>query len=125
MSIAASLSLCLKANFVPRSLVVEKADNRSGYEQELEAFFFSKLLVEWQAQQVVTSIMLSLNCSRSGRLHLRWNVFFVGYGFVYDTRWKKIRLHDIISKSYLLIHLEMTLEAGKIYGTLRGFTAKF
>jgi len=29
------------------------------------------------------------------------------------------------SKSYLLIHLEMTLEAGKIYGTLRGFTAKF
>ena len=43
MSIAASLSLCLKANFVPRSLVVEKADNRSGYEQELEAFFFFKV----------------------------------------------------------------------------------
>ena len=28
-------------------------------------------------------------------------------------------------KRYLLIHLEMTVEAGKIYGTLRCFTAKF
>lgn len=33
MSIAASLY-----NLVPKPLVVEKADNRSGYEQELEAF---------------------------------------------------------------------------------------
>ena len=42
MSIAASLSLCLKANFVSKSLV-EKADNRSGDEQELEAIFFFKV----------------------------------------------------------------------------------